>query len=490
MKLSRKDILFIVSITFILSVLFVLVFSYSTSPFYPFYFGSDSAQFQTIGKYWAQGMVPYRDLFDHKGPLIFWINMLGYSLFADKSGLIVLQIISLFVTLLFMSLIFVRYCDKKLFIGIFLLLCLGVLTVNFTGGNITEEYCLPFLAMSLYFQLPYFEKEEEQSPWWKALIYGLSFGVCFFTRFTNGISVCCGVMVIGILIIKKRRWAELVVNGLSFLAGFSIIAIPFCIYFYQKGLLYEMIYSTFLYNYIYSGNVDSWLRNCSLDSLFSFFKIYFVFYSFVISLIVSALYKKNRLFSYLLVTFGISAYVFGSVYLSPQYPMVLFPHLAVLLGGVIKMVQDRKKMCRIAATVVALIMLTVISFSVIEIPGQISRSRSVGKSNSREYDALMAEVPENEYDRFAVFCDGVIKDFYLLHDIPPIYKFFACQEWHAHNSERTAKEMYDTFNTCKAKWILECGPSTVIQDILDTRYHVEDIYEGAATTYILYQLSE
>ena len=62
------------------SAAFLLRFSYSTSFLWPGYCGYDSAIFQTIGKYWAQGSVPYRDLFDHKGPLIFFIDMLGYWL--------------------------------------------------------------------------------------------------------------------------------------------------------------------------------------------------------------------------------------------------------------------------------------------------------------------------------------------------------------------------------------------------------------------------
>lgn len=37
------------------SLLFVLVFSVSTSPIYHNYWGGDSAIFQLIGKYWAIG---------------------------------------------------------------------------------------------------------------------------------------------------------------------------------------------------------------------------------------------------------------------------------------------------------------------------------------------------------------------------------------------------------------------------------------------------
>lgn len=76
----------------------VLLFSFSTSPVYPKYWGSDSAQFQTIRKSWAEGRIPYIGTFDHKGPIIFWINMLGYKCLG-RNGVVLCQIAFLFCTL-------------------------------------------------------------------------------------------------------------------------------------------------------------------------------------------------------------------------------------------------------------------------------------------------------------------------------------------------------------------------------------------------------
>ena len=77
-----------------LAAAFLLRFSYSTSFLWPGYCGYDSAIFQTIGKYWAEGSVPYRDLFDHKGPLIFFIDMVGYWIHG-RAGILVPQTVSL-----------------------------------------------------------------------------------------------------------------------------------------------------------------------------------------------------------------------------------------------------------------------------------------------------------------------------------------------------------------------------------------------------------
>ena len=83
------------------ATLFVLLFSYSTSPLYSNYLtyggeasAGDSLQFQTIGKAWLDGAIPYRDALDHKGPLLFFINMLGFLLGGGtRYGIVILQII-------------------------------------------------------------------------------------------------------------------------------------------------------------------------------------------------------------------------------------------------------------------------------------------------------------------------------------------------------------------------------------------------------------
>lgn len=83
-----------------IAITYIFFLSCSTSVLYPYYYGSDSAQFQTIGKAWAMGKIPYRDMFDHKGSYIFFVNMLGYKLTGNSSGVMLLQMCNMFVFLI------------------------------------------------------------------------------------------------------------------------------------------------------------------------------------------------------------------------------------------------------------------------------------------------------------------------------------------------------------------------------------------------------
>ena len=72
---------------------FLLVFSVTTSPLTPGFYGNDSAVFQLLGRAWKDGHLIYRDLFDHKGPVIFFIDMLGELLLPDRTGIFLIQIL-------------------------------------------------------------------------------------------------------------------------------------------------------------------------------------------------------------------------------------------------------------------------------------------------------------------------------------------------------------------------------------------------------------
>ena len=166
-----------------------LFFSVSTSPLTAEY-GWDSAMFQTIGKYWAEGYVPYVSLFDHKGPIIFFINAVGYAI-AGRTGVFILQVLFLtaseYVAYLLLSRRFGGFasCLAALVMPV-------ILAASWTEGNFTEEYILPLLMASYYLMYKWCggigRGEYEHSPR-AAFVYGLTFAFALLTRVTNALGV-------------------------------------------------------------------------------------------------------------------------------------------------------------------------------------------------------------------------------------------------------------------------------------------------------------
>ena len=194
---------------FVLSIIFVTMFSYSTSPLYGNICNHpDSAIFQIIGKYWTQGLLPYRDLWDLKGPFIFLSDALGYSLTDSYIGIYILQIVNMWLTLLF------TFCTYKLYFNnkySLLLSVLSLLSLSYTYqcGNLCEEYLLPFLSLSFFLLLKYLKKIELRGDYnhshYYAVVYGIVLGLSLMSRLTNSLPVCGAVAVVGITLLLFNR---------------------------------------------------------------------------------------------------------------------------------------------------------------------------------------------------------------------------------------------------------------------------------------------
>ncbi|MBR6007868.1 MAG: hypothetical protein IK056_02150, partial [Clostridia bacterium] len=106
-----SGILFILALG-LLSLAGLSLFSVTTSPLYPYSTGYDSLFFMTVGKGMTKGLLPYRDFFDMKGPYMFLIQYLGQLIWYGKTGIFLLQVMNLWLSLYIVSRIF-ALCGVK-----------------------------------------------------------------------------------------------------------------------------------------------------------------------------------------------------------------------------------------------------------------------------------------------------------------------------------------------------------------------------------------
>lgn len=235
------------------SILFVYVFSYSTSPLYEL-LGGDSAIFQVVGKYWAQGYLPYVNVFDHKGPLIFFINALGYMI-APRTGVTVLQIISLYVSSVLIWRAMGLYSASTAWKSLFFALTLIFYAAHYEEGNHVTEYAAPFLAAATYCFLRALKNSADKKffhPPIYAFVYGVGFGACVMIRTSDAAQICCQVFLAAIFLLRARDFKLLLKNFLSFCAGAAVIILPFVMYFAAHNILNDALYGTILYNIKYA----------------------------------------------------------------------------------------------------------------------------------------------------------------------------------------------------------------------------------------------
>jgi len=143
----------------LISFLFLLIATKS-SPLYPFNDWVDANISFTMGKGMMNGKIPYRDLFDHKGPLFYFLFGLAY-LISNTSflGVFIFEVISFSVFLFFSFKLLSLYLDRQYAMIALPLLAASVLNLNsYVQGGSSEEFCLPLLIISLFYLCRYFKE--------------------------------------------------------------------------------------------------------------------------------------------------------------------------------------------------------------------------------------------------------------------------------------------------------------------------------------------
>ena len=270
----------LILLTFITSLVLV------SNPFSEVIAKHDSSMFTYFGYAMDNGKIMYKEIFDHKGPIIFILNYIGI-LFSTTTfaGIYIVEFLSLFLFFLF------TYRLSRLWITdltalVPIIVEAIVLTFFLEGGNLTEEYALPFIAYSLY-AFSKFYKSDNKIIWNEIILIGISFAIVFLLR-ANMISLWV-IFCIFILVefIYKKKYSELLkVIGL-FITGLLLVLIPICLYLYLNGALEAGVFQSLIFNFMYldsSGDKNESIRtlynllsNHYVVALFSVFLLYIIY---------------------------------------------------------------------------------------------------------------------------------------------------------------------------------------------------------------------
>jgi hypothetical protein len=478
-------------ILFLSSIIGELLFATTTSPLFNVSL-TDPMIFQTIGKFWSSDCIPYVDMFDHKGPLIFWVNAVGYRLLGTRTGVFVVQVVFYYVSELFaFKILYPKFSRYKAAI---ITALLPIIQAFVWGcGDYTEEYILPFLFISFYVMLKWtdaFNKGEYEHKPLYAFIYGLTFAVALMTRVTNVMSVCIGVAFIAITLMVDKKWKNLLCNIGAFIAGVAVIVVPFSIYFYLKGALYEMWYGTLIYNLDYTES--------SLGFRFSSYRIKQLIKMYLPGgfLIIASIYKciisegKKKIPSIMwFVTALVSTLFMCVMNLYRHYGICFLPFMYVALNQL----KDCRQIAPNRKLAVALLYFTAIGGVLngayyiaqkgIEIDPYIYHTE-----DRMVYDDLIDLIPEEDRDSFNAYdCPTEI---YLQTNITPSGRYIFLQTWQGSHSEKLTESIHEMYDTSNTKWILVNrteGYNLIIEDILSEKYELIDKTEDGE--YELYKLS-
>ena len=283
------------------------------------YSKTDSSVFRYFAFAISKGQIPYVDLFDHKGPLLYLINYLGF-LINNNYSVWLIEWIFIFSTLYFIYLTAKLLCNK-LFSVITVIISMCYLPTYLEGGNLVEEYAMPFIALSIYIFTDYFLNKKITL--FRLLVCGISGGCVLMLRPNMTATWFIFPLFVAIYELKQKNIKVLIKYICFFVFGVLISVIPFFLYFASVGGLKEFFFAYITFNLKYASVDGS--KNGIIQSINTFITP-MVILSVVVTL-YSICKKENTLFnlSYLLYIL-LSLYTIGmSGKTYPHYGMVLIP---------------------------------------------------------------------------------------------------------------------------------------------------------------------
>lgn len=232
-------------------ILLLAAFCYETNPFTDSVFG-DPTWFAYIGRMWLKGHVPFLEYFDHKGPMIFFLNMLGLAI--NDSTYIGIWLIEMLFLMFSVKMVYSyvsEFCGKieAVITASFATACMLKLT---SPCDSIESFAYPIATFCLLRFMTILRRSEHVNRR-DAFLFGVAFMGLFLLK-ANLVSVA---FVIAAFYLQDwyitRDTRRFVINSSLTFAGMALLFVPFVAYFYIKGALYDLWYCAIEFNLNYAS---------------------------------------------------------------------------------------------------------------------------------------------------------------------------------------------------------------------------------------------
>lgn len=259
MPLSGKQASFLALFAFI-----IISVCSTSSPLYAFNTWVDANVYFTIGKSMLKGMLPYRDLFDHKGPLLYALHALT-SLVSVNSflGVYLLEVVCCFFTLLYAFKLLRLFCPDDILLLIPLLGAAVCTSTAFWLGDSAEELCMPLLVYAGYVGAKAL-RENTLPSHREFFLLGLTSACVLWIKFTMLGYYLGWIVAPACLALSQKRFGELMKKLGVLILGIIAATLPFLLYFGWNHAIrdwFEVYFYDNLFLYSNAESTNGFLRN-------------------------------------------------------------------------------------------------------------------------------------------------------------------------------------------------------------------------------------
>ena len=256
---KRKDLQWIYAVL-VVYCFAIMLFCTKSSPLFAFNDWFDANCYFTMGKGLMNGRVPYVDLIDNKGPLLFLIYGLAWLLGnTGFTGVYLFQCAFLALSVIYSYRLAALFMKRRFFCVLIAILSpIPMLARRFYalgfdyGGGGPEEICRALMIVSLYYYVFYDSKPEQYKPR-HSVIQGVLFGCVFLMKFSLA-TFWTGFLaaILGELVLKKK-WRQALRHIGGFVLGTAGVALPYVVYGFVTHSLPAFYDTYFLFNSRYTG---------------------------------------------------------------------------------------------------------------------------------------------------------------------------------------------------------------------------------------------
>lgn len=230
----------------------LMTFGSMTSPLFPLHTGVDQNCFLSVAKFWLDGRIPYRDIYEQKGPLLYLLHLPAAAMPTLRFfGVYLLQIVlwyAILCTAASLSDRFLphRYAGSVQAISGLVMVC----SFCYSRGDNAEELCLLPVMCSLCDLMDASRIPHGQAPisWQCILKNGVFAGLVLWIKFSMLGFYIGWCILIGIWCWREQGFLSALRAGCCFLGGMLLTTLPWLLYFGAHHALGDLIEVYFISN--------------------------------------------------------------------------------------------------------------------------------------------------------------------------------------------------------------------------------------------------
>lgn len=249
---SKKFIhtLILVCIFYVFSFL-ILMFCSQNSFLYARNDWVDANWYITMGRGLLKGKLPYKDLFEQKGPLLFFIFAIVALFKNPYIGTFIFETITLCILLCFVYKFAKNFLKRDAFSLVTALFMGIIITTTFAfskGGGAVEEYALPIYMYLLLCLYEYVEGKQFSRT--RSFLIGLWISVLFWVKYTLMLFPVFMLLVYLVLCLVRKEFKPLLKSILFMMFGFlSLSAVIILVFACAGGI--KQLFTNYFYDNLF-----------------------------------------------------------------------------------------------------------------------------------------------------------------------------------------------------------------------------------------------